>query len=146
MKKYKIYTCGKMSGTTYTQQMAWREKLERYLFDTGCENFTFVHPPMYFNYDEQLHQSEREILDWEMAQLYDSDIVVVNLEGICDSVGSHMELGALQAINRFCGKKSIFVVGLGNSENLHPWIKESCLRIEKNIEDLGYYIKEYLMV
>ena len=72
---------------------------------------------------------------------------VVDLHNIADTTGSHMELGAVQAINRFCNKKSIFVVGYGeDGEKLHPWIRESCLRIEDDIEVLAHYIKDYLMV
>ncbi len=109
-------------------------------------NILFIHPPCYFNYEENLHQTEAEILEWEMSQLHDCDVVIVNLDGIEDSIGTHMELGAIQGINRF-SEKHIFVVGFGNpNKTLHPWIKETCIRIEENIDDLVSYITEYLLV
>lgn len=143
MGKIKIYTCGKMSGIPYDEQMKWRMELEKCV---DCERASFVHPPLYFNYENAWHKSEREILEWEMAQLYDCNIVVVNLKNIESTIGSHMELGAVQGINRFT-EKHIFVVGFGEiKENLHPWIKESCMRIEDNIEDIADYINTYLLV
>lgn len=143
----KIYTCGKMSGISYVEQMAWRLKIESEI--KSALNFTdervkFVHPPYYYNYEEKYHKTEREILEWEMAQVHDCDIVIVNLDGIEDTIGSHMELGAVQGINRF-GDKHIFVIGLGKDDGLHPWIKESCIRIEDDYAKAAEYIVEYLL-
>ena len=146
MKEYKIYTCGKMSGISYEQQMKWRKEIEEHvkgLYD-GNDRVKFIHPPQYFNYESILHKTEREILDWEMKQLHDSDIVVVDFNGIDSTTGSHMELGAVQGINRF-GDGYIYVIGVGDDSNLHPWIKETCMRIEDNYSDAAKYIVEYLL-
>lgn len=142
----KIYTCGKMSGISFQEQMEWRLRIEgevKKWLDFG-QGVKFVHPPMFYNYEENYQKSEREILEWEMAQLHDCDIVIVNLDGIDSTVGSHMELGAVQGINRF-GDKHIFVVGLGKDDGLHPWIKESCIRIEDDYAKAAEYIVEYLL-
>lgn len=142
----KIYTCGKMSGISFSEQMEWRLRIEcevKKILDFG-QNVKFVHPPMFYNYEENYQKSEREILEWEMAQVHDCDIVIVNLDGIDSTVGSHMELGAVQGINRF-GDKHIFVVGLGKDDGLHPWIKETCIRIEDDYAKAAEYIVEYLL-
>lgn len=147
MKEYKIYTCGKMSGLSYSQQMKWRKNIEKLIRDKFNQKhaITFIHPPFYYNYVIAKHKSEKEILDWEMMQLHDCDIVIVNLNQIDSTTGSHMELGAVQGINRF-GDKYIFVVGIGDDKNLHPWIKETCNRIEKSYSDAAEYIAEYLLI
>ena len=142
----KIYTCGKMSGISFIEQMMWRSRIESEIkssLDCG-QSVKFIHPPLYYNYEENNHKTEREILEWEMTQVHDCDILIVNLDGIEDTTGSHMELGAVQGINRF-GDKHIFVVGLGKSDNLHPWIKESCIRIEEDYAKAAEYIVEYLL-
>lgn len=147
MKQFKIYTCGKMSGTTLEHQMKWRKLLEecvRIRYD-GSDRIKFVHPPMFFNYEFKSHKTDKEILEWEMKQLHDCDILVVDFDGINDTVGSHMELGAVQGINRF-GDRYIYVIGVGDSSNLHPWIKESCMRIEDNHYKAAKYIVEYLLI
>lgn len=134
-----------MNGIPYEEQMEWRKSVESELVRCGGrDNFEFIHPPRFYNYEQKQHQSEREILEWEMAQVHDSDIVVVNLNQIDTTIGSHMELGAVQAINMF-GDKHIFVIGIGKAENLHPWIKEVCMRIEENESDAALYIKDYLL-
>lgn len=143
-RRIKIYTCGKMSGTTFESQMKWRidfddsirEALEVHDIDA---NVVIIHPPLYYNYVDPCYKSQREIFEWEMAQVCDSDIVVVNLDNVGTSVGACMELGAVKG----CDKK-IFVIGIGDESNLHPWIKESCLRIEDNIDDAADYIVNYL--
>ena len=147
MKEYKIYTCGKMGGLSFEKQMQWRKSIETLIKDKydGSNVIKFIHPPLYFNYEQKNHKSEREILDWEMMQLYESDIVIVNLDGIDSTVGSHMELGAVQGINRF-GNKYIYVVGVGDNYNYHPWIRETCNRIESNLSDVAEYIAEYLII
>lgn len=147
MKEYKIYTCGKMSGTTFEKQMKWRKNLEELVNEKygGNDKIKFIHPPLFFNYEHMQHKTEREILDWEMKQLHDCDVVVIDFDGIDSTIGSHMEIGAVQGINRF-GDKYIYVVGVGEEKKLHPWIKESCMRIENNLDDLAQYIAEYLVI
>ena len=148
MKEFKIYTCGKMSGIPYEQQIKWRKYIEKCVKDNtlyrDC-NVRFIHPPLFYNYEENQHKSEREIFEWELTQVHDCDIVVVNLDQIDTTIGSHMELGTVNAINMF-GDKHIFVIGVGKFENLHPWIKESCLRIEDSFEHAAIYICDYLLV
>ena len=147
MKEFRIYTCGKMSGLTFSVQMQWRQLFEAFLKEAydGADKIKFIHPPLYFNYENKLHKTEREILDWELMQLHKSDIVIVDFDGIDTTIGSHVELGAVQGINRF-GDKYIYVVGVGDENNLHPWIKESCNRIESNYYDAARYVAEYLLV
>lgn len=147
MKEIKIYTCGKMSGISFDEQMSWRRFLQSEVekrYD-GMNRITFIHPPLFYNYENKLHKSEREILDWEMKQVHDCDIVVVDLHDIETTVGSHMELGEIQGINRF-GDKYIFIIGIGSEHGLHPWIKESCHRIEFDCYDAAKYIVEYLLI
>ena len=147
MKDFKIYTCGKMSGISFDKQMEWRQIIETLVkskYD-GYDRIKFIHPPLYFNYEWDRHKTEREILDWEMMQMHDCDIVVVDFKEIDSTIGSHMELGAIQGINRF-GDKYIYVVGIGDDTNLHPWIKETCNRIESSYSRAAEYIVEYLLV
>ena len=136
-----------MGGIPFEKQMDWRTKIEvsvKLEYD-GDNRIKFIHPPLFFNYENHNHKTEKEIFEWEMKQLHDSDIVIVNFDGIDSTIGSHMELGAVQGINRF-GDRYIYVVGLGEENDLHPWIKESCIRIEKSYSDLARYIIDYLLV
>ena len=132
-----------MGGLTYAQQMKWRNQLESMIRTRTNKNITFIHPPMYYQYDDNCDESEK--MKWEISQIKDSDIVVVNLSTISDSIGTHIELGIIEAMNQF-GYKHIHVVGLGNPDTDHPWIPLSILRQEETIEDVADYITEYLLV
>ena len=145
MKRIKIYTCGAMNGIPYDDQIDWRKNFENYVKyynNSGCE-LVFVHPPLLYNYEVKSHYSESEIKEYELAQVRDSDIIVVNLDHIEKSIGAHYELSYADAMNAF-GNKHIYIIGIGNAENLHPWIQLSLLRTESDIQSAGDYILKYL--
>ena len=142
---YKIYTAGKMSGLTFSQQMKWRREVECQLRMFSDKPLKFLHPPLYYNYETKLHKTEAEIKTWELNQIRDCDIVVVNLNEINSTVGTHFELGFIDAMNMF-GNKHIYVVGIGDNKNLHPWIELSMLRIEPTIKEACSFICNYLLI
>lgn len=144
-KTYKIYTAGKMSGKSYAEQMQWRKYMERVICEQSGKTITFVHPPMFYNYNEPFHKTERELYEWELSQIISSDVVIVDLRDIRDSISTHMELGAVAAAN-IVGNKRIFVVGIGELDSDHPWIKESTFRIEKDFDAAAEYISDYLLI
>lgn len=144
MKNFKIYTAGKMSGLSYDDQMDWRRELERRV-RTISDNVVFIHPPHYYRYGVGMHQSEREAMVWNLSQLRDSDIVVVNLENIGSSIETHMELGFIEAMNQM-STKHIHLIGFGKPDVEHPWLNEALLRREDTLEQAAAYISAYLLV
>lgn len=144
-KTYKIYTAGKMGGLTFAQQMDWRIKIENLIREQTDKQITFVHPPMFYTYDEQLHKTESEVMSWDISQVKDSDIVIVDLSTISDSIGTHFELGIAEAMNEF-GYKHIHIIGVGKSNTDHPWISLCCLRQEETLEDAAKYIVNHLLI
>lgn len=152
MKQFKIYTAGKMSGLDYYDQMEWRQNIERAVRrvaeDRGVSysDIFFVHPPRYYQYGENLHQSEKEVKDWELNQIRTCDIVIVDLDTIDTSIGTHYELATADAMNSF-GDKHVFVIGVGGaSKELHPWIEDTLHRRETDYYDAAEYIVNYLLV
>lgn len=141
----KIYTAGKMSGLTLEQQMQWRTELEYKLRKFSEVKIEFIHPPLFYNYEKTYHKSEAEIKEWELNKIRECDIVVVNLDGIGSSVGTHFELGFINAMNMF-GNKHIYVIGIGDTKNLYSWIELSTLRIEPDVDSACQYINDYLLV
>ena len=144
MKTYKIYTAGKMNGLAYDEQMDWRWRLEIAVRDKS-DNVLFVHPPRFYRYGANLHKTEREAMQWDLSQIRDSDIVVVDLSTVDDSIGTHMELGFIEAINQ-AGGKHIHVIGIGDSNSSHPWIDEVVFRHEDTVADAADYIAGYLLL
>ena len=119
MSEFRIYTAGAMKSLSFDEYYTWRKRLEWYLSKSDT-TFKFFHPPEYYNYEQRFHKSEREIKEFELNQLRQCDIMVVNLEHIEDSIGTHMELGYVNAVNSF-GNKHIYVIGFGENK-VHPWI------------------------
>lgn len=143
MKTYKIFTAGKMGGLSYYEQMKWRKDFETTLRSRCDKSLTFVHPPMFYQYGDEIN--EREAREWEINQLKDSDIVVVDLTTIADSIGTHIELGIIEAMNEF-GYKHIHLIGVGEPNVSHPWIQMGMLRQESTLEDAAGYISTYLLL
>lgn len=143
MKTYKIFTAGKMGGLSYDEQMKWRKDFETILRSRCNKSLIFVHPPMFYQYGDETN--EREAREWEINQLKDSDIVVVNLTTIAESIGTHIELGIIEAMNEF-GYKHIHLIGVGELNVIHPWIQMGMLRQENTLEDAADYISTYLLL
>ena len=74
----KIFTSGKMSGLSMAEQTAWRNKAERYIKTFSEEHLRFIHPPNFYNYENDISKSEHEIKDFDINQVRDSDILLVN--------------------------------------------------------------------
>ena len=141
----KIYTAGKMNGLSYEQQLSWRMRFQTELENRSDQLITFIHPPLFYNYGATRHKTEREVMEWELNQIRTCDIVVVNLNEVNSTTGTHMELGFINAMNMI-GNKHIYVVGIGSTRNVHPWIECSMLRVEPTIESACDYIAEYLLM
>lgn len=149
---YRIYTAGKMAGLSSYDQMEWRKRIEisvrraADIVGISQSEIRFIHPPMFCQYGEAYFQSEREVKDWDLNQVRNSDIVIVDLDTVETSTGTHYELGMVDAVNSF-GNKHIFVVGIGGENKvLHPWIEDTLHRRETDYDDAADYIVNYLLV
>lgn len=152
IKSFKIYTAGKMAGLSSEKQHEWRRKVEEMVRKEAEMvgfpqlNIDFIHPPLFYEYGEHYHQSEREVKNWDLNQVRQSDIVIVDLDNVDSSIGTHYELATVDAVNAF-GGKHIFVIGVGGEgKELHPWIADTLHRHEPNYDDAARYIVNYLLV
>lgn len=143
IKTYKIFTAGKMGGLTYSEQMKWRNRIESIIRARTDKSLIFIHPPNYYQYDDGVSETEKKV--WEMSQIKDSDIVIMDLATIKDSIGTHIEIGLIEGMNQF-GYKHIHIVGIGEPNTDHPWISQSILHREDTLEDAADYIINYLLV
>lgn len=138
---YKIFTAGKMGGLEYHDQMAWRLELEQELAKRANCKITFIHPPVFYDYD---YPDQNEAKEWELSQLSQSDIVVFNLSDINTSIGTIMELATVYALNRFSGK-NIYAIGIGKPNTEHPWITSGLFNRFDTVQNAAEYINEYLL-
>lgn len=145
-KKIKIYLAGKMNGLTYQEMGLWRQEIEnKFLIQSMLTNYTVMvlNPVKLYNFEEVKHQSEKEIMNYDISHVVTSDIIIVNLDGLATSDGSKIEIYEANY------NRKIPVISFGDKElynNLHPWLKECITRVEKNIEDVVDYIRDFYMI
>ena len=134
-----------MCGITYENAMSWRRMIEELIKESTDKPIRFIHPPLYYNYEQRNHKTEKEVKDWEINAIRHSDIIIVNLDNINESVGSHYELATADAVSAYTGNK-IFIIGIGGlTEIIHPWILDSIHRREDDFKSAAEYITNYLL-
>lgn len=142
-KTFKIFTAGKMGGLSYREQMDWRRELEHKIYDIiAPSTINFIHPPLFFDYSSPNQEMAKQ---WEINQLINSDIVVFNLSNIQDSLGTIMELGIIEGINRVRERK-IFTVGIGVPNFEHPWLESALFKRTYTVEEAAEFIVDYLLI
>lgn len=144
--KIKIYLAGKMSGLSHEEMNDWRQKLKVQLLFAAqisdCQ-LQVINPVEFYNFEEKKHQSEAEVMEYDLAHVITSNIIVVNLNGLSTSDGTKIELHDAKYHNK------IPVIAFGGRKiygELHPWIKENITRVENTIEDVVRYIQEFYMI
>lgn len=146
MRSLKIYEAGKMSGLTYNEMNDWRVELKNKLLIKAKflkYELLVVNPVDFYNFEEQRQQSENEIEEYDLSHVISSDVIVVNLSGLKDSIGTIIELHDAYYHNK------IPVIAFGDYElysQLHPWVKSKITRVEKNIDQVVDYIKDFYLI
>ena len=144
-KYLKIYLAGKMSGLDYDTMYQWRNHTKILLLLEGEKagyNIEVINPVDFYNFEETIQQSDKEVEEYDLAQATSSDLIVVNLEGLSSSDGSKIELHDCNYHHR------IPVIAFGDIQlynNLHPWIKNDITRVEPDIQGVVDYITNFYM-
>lgn len=144
MDRYKIYLCGGMSNLSQAEQSKWRWDVIKGIED-GDERYgykyelDFFNPIVYYNLEEDNHKSEREPFEFDLFNLRNSDIVIVNFNSP-QSIGTAMELAVAKEY-----KKPI--IGLNeNGYELHPWLIECCTRTCDTMDELIEHVINFYLV
>lgn len=139
-----IYLAGKMGGLSDSEMKKWRDllksELEKYS-DMVNYKINVVSPCDYFNFEEQRYQNEQEIMKFDLSLVRDSDIVIVNTNGLNSSIGSAIEVYE-------AWKSDIPVIAYdenGDYKTTHPWLKCCITRADSCATDICEYIKDFYM-
>ena len=131
-----------MGNLTFEQSNQWRirikEKVLNHAKDTDG-NVAVKNPNDYFNFLYKSHESEREVRNFDLWLIRNSNLIVVNFNDP-KSIGTAQELAIAYELR-------IPILGL-NAENyvLHPWLKECCDRIFVNESQLVDYITDFYLI
>ena len=141
MENVRIYLSGGMSGLTLEEQLKWRNRFRNAIrfneFDLS-KNPIFFSPPDYYSPSTDVHKSEREAMEFELANLRKSDLVVVNFN-VPKSIGTAMEIIVAK-------ENKIPVVGLcEDGIELHPWLIECCTRMCNDFRELVKYVVQFYL-
>lgn len=141
MEDYRIYLSGGMSGIGFEEQTKWRRQFINAIkfgdYDYNKKPHMFD-PTQYYNFEEIRHRSEREIMEFDLYNLRNSNLVVVNFNDV-KSIGTAMELILAK-------EKNIPVIGFGvNGQTVHPWLLECCTRVCDNLKELVEHVVEFYL-
>lgn len=141
MDTVKCYLAGGMSNLSYEEQIGWRNRVRDAILYGGYDydmKPVFCLPPNYYNFEEPVHKSEKEVMNFDLYKLRNSDLMVVNFNDP-DSLGTMAELAIAY-------EHRIPIIGLNeNNATLHPWIIEFCTRICEDMHELVEHIVEFYL-
>ena len=139
-----IYLAGAMTGLSEYEMKAWRkevkEQIEKYS-DSVNYKVNILSPVDFYNFDDELYQSAKEIMEFDLELVSDSDLVIVNTKGLNKSVGSIIEV-------YHAWERRIPVIAYdqdGDYKNVHTWLKCCFRRVETCMSDMAEYIKDFYM-
>ena len=142
MRDLQIYLGGKMYGLTKKEMNLWREQFIK-LISPCAENYNInarcINPCKYYNFEEKRQQSELEVMKFNINKVYESKIIVVNLDGLASSIGTIIECYEAWSLD-------IPVLAFGECstyEALHPWIKNCITRYDPSMLETIEYIKDF---
>ena len=142
MKDFKIYLSGSMTNSSWEEQTKWRKQF-RDAIKFGDYDYTksvaFFDPTQYYNFEEKKHKSEREIMEFDLYNLRNSDLVLVNLGNNGDkSIGTSMELMLSKELH-------IPVIAFNGNKEMHPWILETCSRMCTSLKEAVEYVVDFYL-
>ena len=141
MENVRIYLSGGMSGLTLEEQLKWRNRFRdaiRFGESDLLKKPIFFSPPDYYSPSTDKHKSEREAMEFELANLRKSDLVVVNFN-VPKSIGTAMEIMVAK-------ENKIPVIGLcKDGIELHPWLIECCTRMCNDFKELVEYVVQFYL-
>lgn len=141
METVKIYLSGAMGSVSFEEQSKWRQQITNEILygDHHCEKKPiFFNPVNYFNFEEVRYKSEREVMEFDLNGLRNSDLVVVNFNDP-SSLGTCAELAIAY-------EKKMPIIGINKDGiELHPWLECFCNRMCTSLREAAEYIIEFYL-
>lgn len=140
MRDFTIYLAGGMSSIPSEEYTKRRNVITSLLLSRKSDKLSLniIDPSRYYNYDFKYHETEKEILRWELNKVRNSNLIIVDLT-VEKSVGTIVELAIAY-------ENKIPIIGVNaDKENIHPWLEEICDRTFSNIIDGVDYVTGYYL-
>ena len=147
-----IYLIGAIQvyGSKSEEAKEWRNKVKEY-FSKYCLDFECISPTDYYEYGGNYHKSNREVMRFDLRKVRESDVMLVNLKNIRQSIGSCDEIFYAYMLGKpIIGFIEEDIIGSKLIDKLidyiHEWKYEQIDRIETGegaLEKACDYIKNY---
>jgi len=130
-----------MSDLSFEEQSKWRKQVQDAI-KYGDYHYekkpTFFNPINYYNLEEVRYRSEREVMEFDLNGLRNSNLVIVNFNNPM-SLGTCAELAIAYEMK-------IPIVGINkNNQKLHPWLVEFTNRMCNDIREAVEYVIEFYL-
>ena len=142
--KLTIYLAGKMSGLSKEEYTKWRNIISDELIGTAHligAKIQVINPAEYFDFEKMDRHLEKEVMQFDLNMVRQSDIVIVNVGSISESIGTAIEL---YEANRLDIPIIAYTEGDVNN-NIHPWIENCLSTVQMNLSELITYIIDFYM-
>ena len=138
VERCRIYLSGGMGSLSFEEQSKWRTQIInaiRYGEYDCTKKPVFFNPVDYYNFEEVRYRSEREVMEFDLNALRNSDLVIVNFNDP-KSIGTAAELAIAKELH-------IPIIGI-NKDNqiLHPWLVEFTTRMCEDIREAVEHVVE----
>ncbi len=141
MEKVKIYLSGGMGSLSFEEQSKWRTQVIQAIKygDYHCSKTpVFFNPVDYYNFTEVRYRSEREVMEFDLNALRNSDLVVVNFNDP-KSLGTCAELAIAKELH-------IPVIGINKDKlELHPWLVEFTTRMCDSLREVVEHVVDFYL-
>ena len=140
MERVRVYLSGGMGNLSFEEQSRWRQQIiDAIKYNYDCEKkVSFFNPVNYYNFEEVRYRSEREVMEFDLYNLRNSNLVVVSFNDV-KSIGTAMELMLAKEYH-------IPVIGFGvNGQSIHPWLLECCTRVCDSLKEAVNHIVEFYL-
>ena len=130
--KIRIYLSGAMTDVDEDISVAWRYEAIKSLVGAMCFN-----PWEYFDFESNI--DNRQVMNYDLYRLKNSDIVLVNFDYNSKSLGTMAEIAIAHNLG-------IPIIGVHSEYNeLHPWQINICEVIFGSVHEACNYITEFYL-
>lgn len=126
MKK-RIYLSGAM-GCFEKDDLApltWRKTVKEWFKLYHDDKFKVFDPAEFYNYQNENHYTEKEIMNYELRAVKMADVVLVNLDRLDKFIGTCDEI-----LYAYMSDVPVIAFSEEENPNIHPWKVEQIDRIE----------------
>lgn len=130
MKNIFLIGAVQMCGKESEEAKGWRDEVKEY-FSKYCTNFECISPTDYYEYGSNYHKTDREVMRFDLRKVREADIMLINLKGIRESIGSSDEIFYAYMLGKpIIGFIEKNIVGNKLINYVHKWKYEQIDRIE----------------